>query len=87
MGHLQGVVHMVAARFGCERAMIGTRLGTSHPDCMDRLRKHHSHLVEGWFLARKAVLGLSGCMTTDDADYCMLVNEWVWSNQSPKSVY
>ena len=34
-GHLQGVV---AARLGCERAMVGTGWATSHPDYMDRLR-------------------------------------------------
>ena len=32
-----------------------------------------------WFLARKAAWSLSRCMATDSADYCMLVNEWVWS--------
>ena len=47
--------------------------------CMDRLRKHYSHLVEGWFLASKAAWALSGCMTSNSADYCMLVNEWGWS--------
>ena len=31
--------------------MIGTWWANSHPDCMNRLRKPHSHLVEGWFLA------------------------------------
>ena len=29
-GHLQGAVHMVAARLCCERAMVGTRWTTSH---------------------------------------------------------
>jgi len=72
-------VHVVAARLGCERAMVGTGRATSHPDSMDRLRKHYSHLVEAWFLARKAAWALSGCMTTNSADYCMLVNEWAWS--------
>ena len=46
---------------------------------MDRLRKHYSHLAEGWFLERKAAWALSGCMATDSADYYMLVNERVWS--------
>ena len=46
--------------------MFGTRWATSHPDCMNRLRKHYSHLVEDWFLARKAVWALSGCMTIDN---------------------
>ena len=57
------------------RAMVGTRWVTSHPEWMDRLTKHYSHLVEGWFLARKAAWG---CRTTN-ADYFMLVNEWAWS--------
>ena len=47
-GHMQGAVHMVAARFGCEGAMVGSGWGTSRPECMNRLRKHYSHLVEGW---------------------------------------
>ena len=72
-------MHMVAARLGFERGMVGTELATSRPDCMDRLRKPYTHLVEGCFLARKAAWALSGCMTTDSADFCMLVNEWVWS--------
>ena len=46
-GHSQGDMHMVAARLGCERAMVGTGWATSHPDRMDRLTKHHSHLVQG----------------------------------------
>ena len=45
---------------------------------MDRLTKHYSHIVEGWVLARKAAWALSRCMTTERADYCMLVNERVW---------
>ena len=32
----------------------------------------------GWFLARKATLALNRCMVNDSANYCMLVNEWVW---------
>ena len=31
---------MVAARLGFQKAMVGTRRATPHPDCMDRLRKH-----------------------------------------------
>ena len=72
-------MHMVAARLGFEKAMVGTRWATPRPDCMDRLRKHYSHLAEGWLLARKAAWSLSGCMATNSADYYMLVNEWVWS--------
>ena len=78
-GHPQRAVHMVAARLGFETAMVGTRRATPHPDCFDRLRKHYSHLAEGWFLARKAAWSLSECMATNSADYYMLVNEWVWS--------
>jgi len=72
-------VQMVAARLGFEKAMVGTQRATPRPDCMDRLRKHYSHLAEGWFLARMAACALSGCMVADSADYYMLVNEWVWS--------
>ena len=72
-------MHMVAARLGFEKAMVGTRRATPPSDCMDRLRKHYSHLAEGWFLARKAAWSLSGCMATDNADYYRLVNEWVQS--------
>ena len=79
MGSSQGAVHIVAARLGFEKAMVGARRATPRPDCMDRLRKHYSHLAEGWFLARKAAWSLSGCMTTNSADYYMLVNDWVWS--------
>ena len=69
-------MHMVAARLSFEKAMVGTEWATSRPDCMDRVRKHYSHLVGGWFLARKAVWALS--MTTDSADYCMLIKKWAW---------
>ena len=64
--HPQGALHMVAAaRLGFEKAMRATPC----PDFMDRLRKHCSHLAEGWFLARKASWALSGCMAADSADY------------------
>ena len=39
--HPQGDMHMVAARLGFEKAMVGTGRATFHPDCMDRLGKHH----------------------------------------------
>ena len=67
-------MHMVAARLGYERAMVGTGWATSRPDCMERLRRYYSYLVEGWFLAKKAAWAVSGCMITSSADYCMLVN-------------
>ena len=64
-------------RLGFEKAMVGTGRATPHSDCMDRLRKHYSHLAEDWFLARKAAWALRGCIATNSADYYMLVNEWV----------
>ena len=58
-GHPQDAVHMVAARLGFQKTMVDTRRATSRHDCMDWVRKHYSHLAEGWFLARKAgLLGL-----------------------------
>ena len=75
----QGEMHMVAARLGSQNTMVGTGWANSCPGCMDRLRKRYSHLVGGSFLAGKASWALSGCMTTESADYCMLVNEWAWS--------
>ena len=68
-------MHMVAARLGCQSAMVGTGWANS---CMDRLRKRGSHLVGGSFLAGKAAWALSGCLTTKSADSCMLINEWAW---------
>ena len=56
------------------------RLGTwanSCPGCMDRFRKHYSHLVGGSFLAGMAAWALSRHLTTESTDYCMLINEWM----------
>ena len=50
----------------------------SCPRCLDRLRRPYSHLVGGSFLAGNAAWTLSGCMTTESADYCILINEWAW---------
>ena len=72
-------MHMVAAGLSCQSAMVGTVWANSCPGCMDRLCKHYSHLVGGSFLGGKAAWALSGCMQTESADYCMLVNEWAWS--------
>ena len=69
---------MVSARLGCKSAMVGTGRANSCPGCMERLRKPYSHLVGGSFLAGKAAWALSGCLTTESADYCVLVNEWAW---------
>ena len=75
---MQGDMHMVAARLDCKSTMVGTGWANSCPGYMDRLRKCYSHLVGGLFLAGKAAWALSRCMTTESADYYMLVNEWVW---------
>ena len=77
-GHLQGDMHMVAANLGCQSAMVGTGWTKSCPGCMDRLRKHYSHIVGGSLLAGKVAWALSGFLKTESADYCMLVNEWAW---------
>ena len=45
---------------------------------MHSAREHYSHLVGDSFLVGKAAWALSGCMTTEGADYCMVVNEWAW---------
>ena len=59
---------MVAARLGCQSTMVGTGWANSR-----------SQLVGGSFLTGKAAWALSGCMTTENADYCMIVNECAWS--------
>ena len=73
--HLQGVVHMAAARLGCKRAMVGIEWANSCPGCMNRPRKCYSHLLRGLFLAGKVAWALSEYLPTKNADYCMLVNE------------
>ena len=72
-------MHMVAARLGCQSAMVGIGWANCCPGGMDRLRKRYSHLVGGSFLAGKPAWAQTGCLTTESADYCMLVNEWAWS--------
>ena len=69
-------MHMVAARFGSQSAMVGTGWANSCPASVDMLRKRYSHIVGGSFLAEKAAWALNRYMTTGSADYCMLVNEW-----------
>ena len=71
-------MHMVAARLGCQSAMVGSGWANSCPGCMDRLRKRYSHLIGGSFLAGKVAWALSMCLTTESAHYCMLINEWAW---------
>ena len=46
-GHLQGDMLIVAARLGCERAMVGTRWANSHPCCIDRLRNTCKRFISG----------------------------------------
>ena len=75
-GHPQGAMHMVAARLGCKRTMVGNWLANSRPGCTSRLRKRYSHLLGGSYLAGKASWAPSRCLPTESADYCMLVNEW-----------
>ena len=69
-------MHMVAARLGCQYAMAGTGWANSCPGCMDRLRKHASHLTVA---GKAACLGSKRVYDNREADYCMLVNEWAWS--------
>ena len=76
--HPQADMHIMAARLGCQSTMVGTRWANSCPGCMNRHRKHYSHLVGGLFLVGKTAWNLSGCLTTESADYCMVVNEWAW---------
>ena len=42
--------------------MVGTGWTNSCFGCINRLRKHYSHLVEGTFLAGKAPWVLNGCL-------------------------
>ena len=77
-GHPQGAVRMAAVRLGCKSNMVGTGLANSRPGFVSRLRKCYSHLLGGSFLAGKASRAPSGCLPTESADYCMLLNEWAW---------
>ena len=70
-------MRMVAARLGCQSTMVGTGWANSCPGCMDRLRKCYCHLVGDLFPAGKAAWALSRYLTTESADYCLLVNERV----------
>ena len=62
----------------CLAVKVGNGWANSCPGCMSKLRKRFSHLLGGSFLAGKASWGPSGCLPNDSADYCMVVNEWVW---------
>ena len=74
-GHPQGAVHMAVVRFDCKSNMVGTGLANSRPGCMSRLRKRCSYFLGGLFLAGKASWAPSGCLPTESAGYCILVNE------------
>ena len=54
VGEVTHRVHMVAARLGCKKAMVGTEWTNYHSDCMNRHEKHHSHLLGGSFLADRS---------------------------------
>ena len=69
---------MVATRLGCKRGMVGTVWANFRPGCMNRLRKLYSYLVGDSLLAGKLAWALSRRLPTDNADYCMLIHEWVW---------
>ena len=58
---------MAAARLSCKRAIVGTGWANSCPGCINKLRKHYSHLVGGAILARKAAWALSGCLPTENS--------------------
>ena len=83
-GEVGGIIHRVPCTWWLlglavsKGAIIGTRWAHSRPGCIDRLRKRYSHLIGSSFLAWKAAWALSRCLITKSADYCMLVNEWVW---------
>ena len=64
---------MVAARLGCKRAVVGTELANSHPGCTNRPR-NATLTVWGFNSGREGDVG-SKCLSTEHADYCMLV-EW-----------
>ena len=80
-------MHMAVARLGCERAVVGTGWTNSCSGCINRLRKHHSHHVEGSFLAGKAPWVLNGCLPVKNAFYCTLINEWAWLRSRVHSFY
>ena len=71
-------VHMVVARLGCKRRMVGTGWANSRPDFTNRLKKLYCHLAVDSSMAGKAAWELSRWLPTDNADYCMLINEWAW---------
>ena len=71
-------MHIAAARVGYKMAMIDTCWAYSCLGGMNRLGKRNSNLVGDSFLAGKTAWALSRCLRTENAHYCMLVNEWAW---------
>ena len=64
--HKQGDMHMVAAKLGCERAMVGTGYATSlHGQAYKAPLEDSEWAYHNW-----------------SADYCMLVNEWAYGLRS-----
>ena len=49
-GHLQGAVHMAAAKLGCKKTMVGTKWAHSNPGYMNRHRKPRPQV---WLLSLK----------------------------------
>ena len=65
-------MHMVAARLGCQSVMLGT--GQALAAWTGLLSP-----CRGFILAGKTAWALGGCITTESADYCVLINEWALS--------
>ena len=81
-GELGGVIRrVVAGRLECKGPWLGSGGPPLALTAWTGLENtlYYSQLAGGWFLARKAGWALSGCMTTDNADYCMLIIKWALS--------
>ena len=77
----QGEVGGITHRVTCTWWLLGLAVKKSHG--WDQVGWLHWQAKKtlllpcrGWFLVRKTTWALSGCMTTESADYCVLVNEW-----------
>ena len=69
----------VTRRVLCTWQLLGLAVkewANSYPGYMNRPRKRYSHLLGCSFLTGKAAWALSGYLPTENADYCMFVNEW-----------
>ena len=75
----QGAVHTAAARPCYKKGMVDTRQANFHSGCMNRHRKHYSHLIGGSFLAGKGLWALSRSLPIESAYYCIVINAWTWS--------